>query len=114
MCEIRHFFGMYLAKYKQKLLIGVKIPLAFFYGDDDVHIEDIKAYLPSIDYSAIPYLYFLPKASLPTTDTNVVDKILDHIFRQGKHEWKVRWKGYNCESDTWEPASNFKGFIQQE
>ena len=88
--------------------------VSMFYGDDDIHIEDIKPYFPSIDGTAIPYLYFMPKATMPTTDTHVVDKILDHRIRHGKHEWKVRWKGYNSESDTWEPATNFIGFIQQD
>ena len=81
-----------------------------FYGDDDVHIKDKKPYFPSIDGTAIPYLYFLPKASLPTTDTHVVDKILKDRIRQRKHDLKVLWKRYNSESDTWEPASNIIGF----
>jgi len=83
-------------------------------GPDDIHVEDTKPYLADIHGTQIPCLYFRPKPKLPSTDTYVVDKILDHRVRQGRHEWKVRWKGYGPECDTWEPASSFVGFIQQD
>ena len=36
-----------------------------------------------------------------------MDKILDHKVDKGIHLWRVRWKGYGPEEDTWEPASHF-------
>ena len=83
-------------------------------GPDDVHVEDMKPYLNTIEGDQIPCLYFKPKSNLPTTDTHIVDKILAHRVKNGRHEWRVRWRGYGSESDTWEPPASFVGFIQQD
>ena len=37
-----------------------------------------------------------------------LDKIVADRIRKGKQEFKVRWKGYSAEDDTWEPYSNIK------
>ena len=83
-------------------------------GPEDVHMEDMKPYLPSVDGTAIPCLYYKPRSALPTSDLYVVDRILDHKIKNGKHLWKVRWRGYGSEGDTWEPASSFVGFVHQD
>jgi hypothetical protein len=83
-------------------------------GPDDVHIEDMKPYLLARDGTAVTCLYFQPKGKLPESDTYVVDQILGHKVHHGKHMWKVRWKGYGSEADTWEPATSFVGFVQQD
>jgi len=41
-----------------------------------------------------------------------VNKILDHRYNSAKEiEYKVRWKGYNTEYDTWEPFANFDSVV---
>jgi hypothetical protein len=35
-----------------------------------------------------------------------VEKILDSRHRRGKLQFKVRWKGYGMEEDSWEPATD--------
>ena len=37
-----------------------------------------------------------------------LDKIVADRIRKGKQEFKVRWKGYKAEDDTWEPYQNIK------
>jgi hypothetical protein len=83
-------------------------------GVQDVHSDDFKPYFCPPDGKAIPFLYYKPRPRLPESDDYVVDKILDHKVDKGVHYWKVRWKGYGPEEDTWEPASSFVGFIQQD
>jgi transposase InsO family protein len=83
-------------------------------GVEDVHMDDFKPYLSPPDGKAIPCLYFKPRSKLPETDDFVVHKILDHKVEKGVHFWKVRWKGYGAEEDTWEPASSFVGYVQQD
>ena len=83
-------------------------------GVEDVHFDDFKPYLAPPDGLAIPCWYFRPQSSLPETDEYVVDKIVDHRVEKEVHYWRVRWKGYGPEEDTWEPASNFVEFIQQD
>jgi len=82
-------------------------------GKEDVHMDDFKPYVTPPSGKAIPCLYFKPRPKLPETDDFFVQKILDHKVEKGVHYWKVRWKGFGPEEDTWEPASSFVGHIQQ-
>ena len=83
-------------------------------GREDVHMDDFKPYLTPPDGKAIPCMHFQPRSKLPETDDYIVEKILGHKVEKGVHLWKVRWKGYGPEEDTWEPASSFLGNIQQD
>jgi hypothetical protein len=77
-------------------------------------MEGFKPYLPDISGKAIPCLYFKPKPKVPESDDYVIDKILQQRIYKGKHQWKIRWKGYGPEDDTWEPAQSFVGFVHQD
>ena len=81
-------------------------------GVQDVHIDRLKLYLPSIVGEKITMHYFRPQRDIPEDDALVVEKIVGHRTKAGKHQWKVRWKGYDQQHDTWEPASSFVGYIQ--
>ena len=81
-------------------------------GIEDVHIDSMKPFISTPEGNSIPFFYYSPKSQFPHTDTWVVEKILDHRIYRGQQQWKVRWKGYGSENDTWEPASSFVGPIQ--
>ena len=83
-------------------------------GVEDVHMNDFKPYVSPPDSKGIPFLHFKPRQALPETDDYVVEKILDHKIVKGQHFWRVRWKGYGSEEDTWEPVSCFLGYVQQD
>ena len=102
-CEILHRYGS-TGRYQ------VALPQ----GAEDVHMERFKPYLPPISGNPIPCLYFKPHPKLPETDDYVVKDIIAHRFKGGQHQWRVRWKGYGSEDDTWEPAKSFVGLVQQD
>jgi transposase InsO family protein len=102
-CEILERIGS-TGRYKVSLPHGV----------EDAHMDSFKPYLTPPSGVAIPFHYFKPKAVLHESDEYVVDKIVGHKVEKGVHFWKVRWKGYGPEEDSWEPASSFIGFIQQD
>ena len=102
-CEIIERLGN-SGRYKVSLPSGVQ----------DMHMDHFKPYMVSPEGKAIPCLYFKPRPKMPETDDYVVQKILDHKVEKGIHLWKVRWKGYGPEEDSWEPASSFVGYIQQD
>ena len=81
-------------------------------GIEDVHIDSMKPFISMPEGNSIPFYFYSPKSLFPHTDTWVVEKILDHRIYRGQQQWKVRWKGYGSENDTWEPASSFVGPIQ--
>ena len=41
-------------------------------------------------------------------EEHLVEKILRHRVRDGVPEYRVRWKGYNADDDTWEPLEKVK------
>jgi hypothetical protein len=41
-------------------------------------------------------------------DMYVIDKIRNERVVRGKKEYKVAWKGYPCEDDTWEPEKKVR------
>jgi len=102
-CEILERVGN-SGRYKVSLPSGV----------EDFHMDCFKPYLSAPDGKAIPCHYFKPRPKLPESDDFVVQKILAHKIDRGVHYWKVRWKGYGPEEDSWEPASSFVGYIQQD
>ena len=102
-CEVLHRYGA-TGRYQ------VALPQ----GAEDVHMERFKPYLPPLSGKAIPCLYYKPRPTLPETDDYVVDHIVGHRKRNGQHQWRVRWKGYGSEEDTWEPAKSFVGLVQQD
>ena len=77
-------------------------------------MEDLKPYLQDIHGQVIPCCYFKPKKGSQTQADYVVEKIVDHKIRNGIHLWRVRWKGYGENDDTWEPASSFVEYIQDD
>ena len=77
-------------------------------------METFKPYLPPISGTPIPFLYYKPTQKFPETDTWVVDHIVNHRIRNGVHQWRVRWKGFDSSKDTWEPASQFIGNFQHD
>jgi hypothetical protein len=62
----------------------------------DVHVERLK-----------PYEGPLPKP-LPE-DHFTIDEIMEEREKNGKTEYRVRWKGWTARHDTWEPEKNFTG-----
>ena len=71
-------------------------------------------YLPRIRGTSIPLMYFQPKQEIPEKDDFVVEEILEHHRRHGKFQWNVKWKGWDHDSNTWEPAESFLGAIQKD
>jgi transposase InsO family protein len=102
-CEILHQYGN-TGRYQ------VALPQ----GSEDVHMERFKPYLPPNNRRAIPFHYFKPQPKLPETDTYIVDKIVDYRVKKGIQQWRIRWRGYGEEEDTWAPARNFVGYIQSD
>ena len=80
----------------------------------EVHTDRLKLCLPHVDGSKIVLNYYRPHRKVPEDDTMVVEKILKHRVRDGQHQWYVRWKGYDNTHNTWEPASSFVGYVQQD
>jgi hypothetical protein len=74
-------------------------------------MERLKLYLPTLKGESLRLQYFKPFKDLPTSDRYVIEKILGHRIVGGKHQWKVRWQGYDASADTWEPASAFLGLV---
>ena len=71
-------------------------------------------YLPHVDGTKNILNYYRPHHDVPEDDSNVVASILSHRARDGQHQWYVRWKGYDDSFNTWEPASSFVGYVQQD
>jgi len=83
-------------------------------GVKDVHQDRMKMYLPRVDGSTLPLHYYKPTTLVPEGDSYVVERILDHRVNDGRHEWLVRWHGYDESGDTWEPAESFVGTVHTE
>jgi hypothetical protein len=48
-----------------------------------------------------------PLSPVFETPVFIIDHIIGHKTIRGKVVYKVHWKGYDDDSDTWEPESNF-------
>ena len=100
-CEILHHIEA--AKYR------VALP----HGPENVHVDDMKPYLPRLSGQYIPFHYYKPKDQLPDrAETWQVEAILGHRMRRGHLEWHVKWK--TDPKPTWEPASAFLGLVQED
>ena len=84
------------------------------HGPEDLHMDSFKTYLAPATGKAIPCWYYKPAERLPERDTDVIEKILKHRMKNGRHEWLVRWEGHDAKNNTWEPASSFVGQVQQD
>lgn len=45
--------------------------------------------------------------AIPSDEYYEIQAIVNHKGSSGNYEYKVRWKGYSADRDTWEPASHF-------
>lgn len=57
-----------------------------------------------------------PKKSKPATDDEeyYVEYIVDYKKERGKEWFKVHWKGYGSDADTWEPYGNLNEAARKE
>lgn len=83
-------------------------------GEVDLHMERLKPYLSNLEGKALPFWYYRAATKVPEEDGYVVEKFIEHRIQNGRHEWRVRWKGYGPVSDTWEPMESFVGTIHKE
>lgn len=74
----------------------------------------MKIYLPRIDGTMIPLLYFQPKPDVPVYDNLTVERILRHRTRNGSRQWLVKWRGLDDSHNSWEPAAAFLGAVQRD
>ena len=88
--------------------------ISFPDGIQDVHMERLKIYLPKVDGHKTVLHYFKPHVDIPDDDAFVVEKILSHRIRAGRHQWLVKWNGYDNSFNSWEPAHSFVGYLQQD
>ena len=84
------------------------------HGTESVHMERLKPYLSALNGDKLKLLFFKPEPKLPVDDTIVVEKILKHRIVNGRHQWRVRWKGLDPSEDSWEDATAFIGEIQRD
>jgi hypothetical protein len=70
-----------------------------------IHISRLKKYLSKI----------VPEESIKLDDDDLelqeeyeVEKILDIRINRGKRQYKVKWKGYGENENTWEPIENLE------
>ena len=82
-------------------------------GEQDVHTDRLKLYLPALDGERLPLHYYRPHRAVPHDDAYEVEATVAHCVRRGLRQWRVRWKGYDESFDTWEPASSFVGHPQE-
>eukprot|EP00455_Lapot_gusevi_P008523 TRINITY_DN1372_c0_g2_i1.p1 TRINITY_DN1372_c0_g2~~TRINITY_DN1372_c0_g2_i1.p1 ORF type:complete len:829 (+),score=-144.52 TRINITY_DN1372_c0_g2_i1:148-2487(+) len=60
----------------------------------------------------IDQMKVLPHAPKPSKDeqdqTWHVDELIDHRVMRGRHQYKVKWTGFDIEQATWEPVENIE------
>ena len=49
-----------------------------------------------------------PRDLLKSTEEYEVEKIIGEKRIKGKNYYKVRWKGYDAENDTWQSAQDLR------
>ena len=92
---------------------AAKYRVALPHGPENVHVDDMKPYVPQSSGKSIPFHYYKPRDQLPDREENwQLEAILAHRTRRGHLEWQVKWK--SDPQPTWEPASAFLGLIQED
>ena len=81
-------------------------------GVEELHGEELKAYVPEPGTHGVPYLFYCPPDIAPERDTWTVEKIIGHRQRGGRLQWRCRWRGFGPDQDTWEYAESFVHGIQ--
>ena len=49
-----------------------------------------------------------PRDTLASSEEYEVEKLVDEQKRKGKLYYRVRWKGYDAEHDTWQTARDLR------
>ena len=80
-------------------------------GPEDLHMDSLKPYFPSLNDTKVRLHYYKPAGGLPEDDSYAVEKILEHRLLRGQHQWLVKWKGYDDSANSWEPMSSFLGYL---
>ena len=75
-------------------------------GHNVFNLQHLSKYHRSPDKSR-PYLTN-PRDVMPSSEEYEVDKIVGERKRNGKIFYRIRWKGYDAEDDTWQTARDIR------
>ena len=53
------------------------------------------------------------ESEISDSENYEVEKIVKKRVKNGKVEYKVRWKGYSKDDDTWEPIEHLEGCMEK-
>ena len=77
-----------------------------FRGHNAFNLQHLAKYHRSMDQER-PNLAN-PRDILPSTEEYEVDQIVGERKRNGKLYYRIRWKGYDAEDDTWQTARDIR------
>jgi len=69
-----------------------------------INVENLKRFRPDEKAEAPP----TPLSNEKGEPLYIVDKIVGERTKRGKTLFKIRWKGYGPQHDSWEPAKEFE------